>query len=84
MPNCGNTEIASTRSGLLGQVQRLMEVAHENNTLPKYLLLENVKNLIGKKFKPQFDSWVSYLDSIGFNTYYQVLNAKHYGIPQNR
>lgn len=83
-PNCGNTNIASTRSGLLGQVQRLLGVAKENNTLPKYLLLENVKNLVGKKFKPQFDAWVKWLDSIGYNTYYKVLNAKHYGICQNR
>lgn len=83
-PNCGNTNIASTRSGLLGQVQRLLGVAKENNTLPKYLLLENVKNLVGKKFKPQFDAWVKWLDSIGYNTYYKVMNAKHYGICQNR
>ena len=83
-PNCGATVSSSTRSGLLGQVQRLLGVAKENNTLPKYLLLENVKNLVGKKFKPQFDAWVKWLDSIGYNTYYQVLNAKNYGIPQNR
>lgn len=83
-PNCGNINIASTRSGLLNQVQRLLGLAHIEGTLPKYLLLENVKNLIGKKFKPQFDSWVVWLNSIGYNTYYQVLNAKHYGIPQNR
>lgn len=83
-PNCGNINIASTRSGLLNQVQRLLGVAHTEGVLPKYLLLENVKNLIGKKFKPQFDSWIAWLDSIGYNTYYQVLNAKHYGIPQNR
>ena len=83
-PNCGNTNIASTRSGLLGQVQRLLGVAKENNTLPKYLLLENVKNLVGKKFKPQFDAWVKWLNSIGYNTYYKVLNAKHYGVCQNR
>lgn len=83
-PSCGNINIASTRSGLLNQVQRLLGVAHIEGTLPKYLLLENVKNLIGKKFKPQFDSWVAWLESIGYNTYYQVLNAKHYGIPQNR
>ena len=81
---CGKRVQKSTRSGLLGQVQRLVSVAKEENTLPKYLLMENVKNLIGKKFKPQFDSWIAWLDSIGYNTYYQVLNAKHYGIPQNR
>lgn len=83
-PNCGGKVSSSTRSGLLGQVQRLLSVAYENNELPKYLLLENVKNLVGKKFKAQFDAWVKWLDGIGYNTYYQVLNAKHYGIPQNR
>ena len=83
-PNCGNIDIKSTRSGLLGQVQRLLTVAHEERTLPKYLLLENVKNLVGKKFKPQFDAWLNWLDLIGYNTYYQVNNGKHYGVPQNR
>lgn len=73
-----------TRSGLLYEVQRLLETAKDNNTLPKYLMLENVKNLVGKKFRPQFDEWIKWLDELGFNTYYQVLNAKDYGIPQNR
>lgn len=83
-PSCGAKVQSSTRSGLLGQVQRLLAVSKKENTLPKYLLLENVKNLVGKKFKPQFDAWIRWLDSIGYNTYYQVLNSKHYGIPQNR
>ena len=83
-PNCGNINITSTRSGLLSQVQRLLGVAQIEGTLPKYLVLENVKNLIGKKFKSQFDSWVKWLDNIGYNTYYQVCNAKNYSIPQNR
>lgn len=83
-PDCGNIDIKSTRSGLLGQVQRLLTMSYEEGTLPKYLLLENVKNLVGKKFKPQFDAWINWLDLIGYNTYYKVLNAKHYGIPQNR
>lgn len=83
-PNCGAKVQSSTRSGLLGQVQRLLVVSKKENTLPKYLLLENVKNLVGKKFKPQFDAWIRWLDSIGYNTYYQVLNSKHFGIPQNR
>ena len=73
-----------TRSGLLYEIERLLNKAAETNTLPKYLLLENVKNLVGKKFKPQFDDWVTYLDNMGFNTYYQVINAKDCGIPQNR
>nr|DAH21727.1 MAG TPA: Cytosine specific methyltransferase [Caudoviricetes sp.] len=83
-PSCGAKVQSSTRSGLLGQVQRLLAVSKKENTLPKYLLLENVKNLVGKKFKPQFDAWIRWLDSIGYNTCYQVLNSKHFGIPQNR
>lgn len=83
-PHCGSVNLDSTTSGLLQEVQRLLSVAYKNNELPKYLLLENVKNLVGKKFKPQFDAWVRWLDSIGYNTYYQVLNSKHFGIPQNR
>ncbi|MDY4577983.1 MAG: DNA cytosine methyltransferase [Anaerobutyricum hallii] len=83
-PSCGAKVQSSTRSGLLGKVQRLLAVSKKENTLPKYLLLENVKNLVGKKFKPQFDAWIRWLDSIGYNTYYQVLNSKNFGIPQNR
>lgn len=73
-----------TRSGLLYEVQRLLERANKMLTLPKYLMLENVKNLVGKKFKLQFDEWVAWLDELGYNTYWKVLNAKDYGIPQNR
>ena len=47
-------------------------------------MLENVKNLVGKKFKPQFDEWVAWFDELGYNTYWKVLNAKDYGVPQNR
>lgn len=75
---------SDSRSGLLYEVQRLLNVAKADGTLPKYLLLENVKNLVGKKFKSQFDNWLFYLDQLGYKTYWQVLNAKHYGIPQNR
>jgi len=74
----------NTRSGLLYQVERLLEVSKVYRELPKYLMLENVKNLVGKQFKPQFDEWINRLDELGYNTYWQVLNAKNYGIPQNR
>ena len=47
-----------TRSGLLFEVERLLRVAAENGTLPKYLLLENVKNLVSKKFKLRLNQWV--------------------------
>lgn len=73
-----------TKSGLLYEVQRLLEVSREQNELPKYLILENVKHLVCVKFRPAFDGWLEYLDSIGYNTYWKVLNAMDYGIPQRR
>ena len=73
-----------TRSGLLFEVERLLRVASEKGTLPKYLLLENVKNLVSKKFKADFDKWLDFLGDLGYTNYWKVLNAKDYGIPQNR
>lgn len=73
-----------TRSGLLFEVERLLITASENGNLPKYLLLENVKNLVSKKFKADFDRWLAFLESLGYSNYWQILNAKDYGIPQNR
>ena len=73
-----------TRSGLLFEVERLLLVAAEKGTLPKYLLLENVKNLVSKKFKGDFDKWLGFLSDLGYTNYWQILNAKDYGIPQNR
>ena len=68
-----------TRSGLLYECEKVIEAKK-----PKYLLLENVKNLVGKKFKAQFDEWLEYLEGLGYTNYWQVLNAKDYGVPQNR
>ena len=68
-----------TRSGLLYECEKIIEYCK-----PKYLLMENVKNLVGKKFRPQFYEWLRYLKSLGYTNYAQVLNAKDYGIPQNR
>ena len=73
-----------TRSGLLFEVERLLNIANEKGTLPKYLLLENVKNLVSKKFKADFDRWLDFLSALGYTNYWQILNAKDYGIPQNR
>lgn len=73
-----------TRSGLLFEVERLLRVASEKGTLPKYLLLENVKNLVSKKFRADFDKWLDFLAELGYTNYWKVLNAKDYGIPQNR
>lgn len=73
-----------TRSGLLYEVQRLLAQAQSDDALPKYLIMENVKNLVGKKFRPDFEGWLKWLDELGYNNYWKVLNAVDYGIPQNR
>lgn len=80
----GMAKGSGTRSGLLWEVERLLEKAVETNTQPKYLCLENVKNMVGKQFKPDFDLWIMRLEELGYNTYYKVLNAKECGRCQNR
>lgn len=75
----GLSEDSGTRSSLLWECRRVIE-----GKRPKYLLLENVKNLIGKKNRPDFDKWLEWLEGQGYTNYTQVLNAKDHGIPQNR
>ena len=68
-----------TRSGLLWECERIIR-----SKRPKYLLMENVKNLVGKKFKPDFDKWCILLEKMGYENHWQVVNAKEHGVPQNR
>lgn len=68
-----------TRSGLLYEVEKIIE-----SKMPKYLLLENVKALVSKTFMPDFKEWLHYLETLGYTNYWKVLNAKDYGVPQNR
>lgn len=75
----GFDEGSGTESSLLWECKRAIE-----KKKPQILLMENVKNLVGKKNKPNFDKWCSYLESLGYTNYWQVLNAKDYGVPQNR
>lgn len=73
-----------TRSGLLLDVERLLDKAKADGKLPSMLLMENVKNLVGTKFKPDFDRWLEKLEELGYTNYWKVLNAKDFGVPQNR
>lgn len=75
----GLNEGSDTRSGLLWECQKVID-----GKRPKYLLLENVKNLVGQKHKHNFDKWLEWLEEQGYTNYWQVLNAKDYGVPQNR
>lgn len=73
-----------TRSGLLYEVERLLLKSQKSDELPKYLIMENVKNLVSKKFMADFERWLEFLESLGYTNHWRVLNAKDYGIPQNR
>lgn len=68
-----------TRSGLLWECEKVIRAKR-----PRYLLMENVKNLVSKKFKPGFEEWLTALEEMGYTNYWQILNAKDYEIPQNR
>lgn len=74
-----DTDGNRTRSGLFFEALRIIE-----DVKPKYAIAENVKNLTGKKFKAEFEIVLSSLEEAGYNNYWKVLNAKDYGIPQNR
>ena len=83
-PNCGSHNIKSTRSGLLYEVERLLVKAEENDNLPVYLLMENVDALVSKKYIDSFNDWIERLKNLGYNSYFQTVNAKYTGLPQNR
>lgn len=85
--NAGNQQgliKGKTRSGLLYEVQRLLGISALYDELPKYLIMENVKPLVGKKFLPKFQEWLEWLSGCGYNNYWKVMNAADYGIPQKR
>lgn len=69
----------NTRSSLMWNTVAICE-----HCQPKYVIWENVKNVLSKKHRHNFDKYLSEMNRIGFNNFYQVLNAKDYGVPQNR
>lgn len=74
-----NNDGSKTRSGLFFEALRIIE-----DTKPKIAIAENVKNLVSKKFNAQFQAVLQSLEEAGYNNYWKVLNAKDFGIPQNR
>ena len=75
---------SGTRSGLLWEVERILLECKELGTLPTCLILENVPDIIGKNNIEDFTLWVKQLEALGYSNFGSILNAKHYGIPQNR
>lgn len=75
----GGDEGSGTRSSLMYETIRIVEKVQ-----PRYVIWENVKNVISNKHKHNFDKYLTRMQMLGYHNYWQVLNAKNYGIPQNR
>lgn len=75
----GGDKDSGTRSSLMYETLRIVE-----KLKPKYVIWENVKNLLSKKHRHNFDAYLEAMERLGYTNFYQVLNAKDYGIPQNR
>ena len=75
----GFEEGSKTQSSLLWECRRIIK-----SKKPKYLLMENVKNLVSGKHKDVFDLWCKELEDMGYNNYWKVLNSKYFKVPQNR
>jgi DNA (cytosine-5)-methyltransferase 1 len=75
----GLTEGAGTRSSLLWECCKIIETKR-----PRYLMMENVKNLVGSNHMHNFKKFINYLENLGYRNFWAVLNAKNYGVPQNR
>ena len=74
----------STRSGLLWEVERILNECKKDRTLPQVLLMENVPDVCGSKNIIPWNQWLDALQKLGYTNYFKVLNSKNYGIPQNR
>lgn len=78
-PKCGGGNLEKTRSSLLVEWLRFLR-----EKKPRFAIYENVKNIVSSRFRPMFDLFVKELEDYGYNVYWKILNAKNYGIPQNR
>lgn len=68
-----------TRSGLMYEMLRIV-----GKIKPKYVIAENVKNLLSKRHMAALEEYIKEMDAFGYKTKYEVMNAKDYGVPQNR
>lgn len=75
----GGDKGSGTRSSLLYETLRIVE-----DIKPKYVVWENVKNLLSEKHKHNLDNYIEEMNRVGYRSYYEVLNSKDYGIPQKR
>ena len=80
----GMDKEAHTRSGLLWEIERLLDEANLVDRLPHILVMENVPEVIGTRNIKNFKLWYSKLESLGYQSYYKIIDAKNHGIPQHR
>lgn len=81
----GMKKDSGTRSSLLWEVERILNELHDNNFgMPDCLFMKNVPQVCGAKNIDDFNNWVRFLESIGYHSFLQILNAKDYGVAQNR
>lgn len=77
--HAGGDQGSGTRSSLMYETLRIVE-----KLKPKYIIWENVKNILSKTHVHNFNNYIKVMDQLGYRNYYEVLNSKNYGIPQNR
>lgn len=83
--NKGIDRDSGSRSSLLWQVGRILnEMKQADKTLPRYLFMENVPTLLSERHKRNFEQWINELSALGYVSKYVPVNARNYGIPQNR
>ena len=81
----GMSKGSGTRSGLLWEVERILsEIKDSGGELPQILFMENVPQVHGKKNMADFQKWIQFLESLGYTNFWKDLNAKDYGVAQNR
>lgn len=83
--NKGIDKDSGSRSSLLWQVGRILnEMKACRKALPRYIVMENVPTLLSPRHFPNFKIWIEELEKLGYVSKYVPVNAKNYGIPQNR
>lgn len=75
----GGDKGSGTRSSLLYETLRIV-----GNNKPRYVIWENVKGILSPKHRHNFDEYLEEMSKLGYNNFYQILNSKDYGVPQNR
>ena len=81
----GMSKGSRTRSGLLWEVERILsEIVDSGGELPQILFMENVPQVHGKKNMSDFQKWIQFLENVGYTNFWKDLNAKDYGVAQNR